>query len=89
MLGHIETRMTSPIDEGDAGIVFKPDGTFRLFNTHTDMAEGKPLTAVQLEQGRKLQAFSLALQVPAVMDFLYGLAEDPEVVEVMDRGTVN
>lgn len=76
-----ENLPNSPIEEGDAGVVLKRDGTFQLFNTHKNL-DPNNLTPRQIEQGRTLAAFAAALQIPAIMDKLYELSEDPALFEV-------
>lgn len=70
--------LDTPIQEGDAGIVLKPDGTFRIFTTGE--IDGENLTSAQHEQGRKLIALSLALKHEQIMDVLYAMSEDPRIV---------
>ena len=67
----------SPIQEGDAGIVLKPDGSFQVFTT--GQIDPKNLTEAQIQQGEKLVALSLALKIPAVMDILVQMVNDPAI----------
>lgn len=65
------------IQEGDAGIILKPDGSFKIFST------GKieePLTPEQEMQGRKLLALTVALKTPQVMQLLTDMSNDPDIV---------
>ena len=70
------------IEEGDAGVILKKDGSFQLFNTHESISSDS-MTERQIEQGRTLLAFSVALQVPAVMEAL-----NQFVTEITDTGKV-
>jgi hypothetical protein len=55
------------IEPGDAGIILKTDGTFRVFNTIADPAN---LTPAQLELGRKVLALAAVLKDPVILDLL-------------------
>jgi hypothetical protein len=81
-----------PIEEGDVGLVLTKTGGFFLFNAHAK-ADLDPanMTERQLEQGRIIDAFSVALRLPAVMDVLFQVANDPAVVGdvVVDYGVAN
>jgi hypothetical protein len=55
------------IEAGEAGIILKSDGTFRVFNTFSDPAH---LTPSQLEIGRKLVALAAVLQDPEILGLL-------------------
>lgn len=80
--------LSSPIQEGDAGIVLKPDGTFQVFST--GKIDPNNMTEAQLEQGEKLVALSLALSIPEVLNMLKTMANDPEIVgKTMDLGRTN
>ncbi|UIN38381.1 hypothetical protein [Methylobacterium oryzae] len=72
----LENTVTSPIEHGDAGVILKPDGTFKVFSTGID----GPLTPAQEAQGRKLIALSIALRYPEVMMVLERMANDPAIV---------
>jgi len=67
-----------PIEPGDAGLVFKPDGTFYLFNTYTADSLTHP-SDEQLRQMSILDAFSVAVQHPQILDVLIQMANDPQV----------
>lgn len=73
----IKNIVTSPIAEGDAGIILKPDGTFKVFSTG-DI--GGELTEQQKAQGQKLVALAMALSIDMVMDTLLEMSSDPEIV---------
>lgn len=82
----LEDTVTAPIEQGDAGVILKPDGTFKVFSTGVD----GPLTPAQEAQGRKLIALSIALRHPEVMAVLERMANDPAIVgEGIDLGTMN
>lgn len=67
----------APISEGDAGIILKADGSFQVFTTgHIDP---KAMTSIQLDQGKTLMAFTLALRIPQIMDLLVDLANQPDI----------
>lgn len=70
--------VNSPIENGDAGLILKADGTFQIFST----GEVNPdrLTDRQIDQGRKLNALALALAIPNVMHVLLQMADDPQIV---------
>jgi hypothetical protein len=72
----LENMVSAPIQEGDAGVILKPDGTFKVFSTGV---KGE-LTPAQHEQGRKLLAIAVALQHPEIMDILHRMAADPAIV---------
>lgn len=82
---HIQTE-TSPIQEGDAGVVLKKDGSFQIFNTHADFDPTK-MTDRQIEQATILNAFKTALLHPAVLQVLIEVSNDPRIVgEIEDMG---
>ena len=64
------------VEEGDAGIILKKDGTFRVFNTHANL-DPKALTPRQIEQGKQILGLSAALQLPELMEILVNAASDP------------
>lgn len=67
-----------PIEPGDAGLVFKQDGMFYLFNTYSK----EDLVSPTPEQERTmliLDAFSVAIQHPKIIEVLITMANDPEV----------
>lgn len=90
-LGSLLTReniVSSPIQDGDAGIVLKPDGTFQVFST--GRIDGENLTSEQELQGQKLMALAVALKFPQVMSLLLDMANDPEIVGAgIDLGKTN
>jgi hypothetical protein len=55
----LENIVSAPIEEGDAGIILKPDGSFKVFSTGA--IDPKHLTNGQVDQGTKLIALSVAL----------------------------
>lgn len=64
----LENIVSAPIEQGDAGIILKPDGTFKVFTTgHIDAAN---LTEAQKGQGEKLMVLAGVL----VDDDLYAAA---------------
>lgn len=68
--------VSAPIQEGDCGIVLKPDGTFQVFSTGV---KSSGLTPEQMEQGNKLVCMIVALKTPQIMHMLAELANDPAV----------
>lgn len=82
----LENVVSAPIQEGDAGIILKADGTFKVFSTGVTGA----LSPAQEEQGKKLLALSVALSIPEVMNVLMQMASDPAIVgEGISLGTLN
>ena len=78
--------VATPIGEGDAGIILRADGSFQIFNCHSDL-DPQNLTERQIEQGETLQALSVALQIPQVMEVLLRMASDPAIVgDTVDVG---
>ena len=74
----LENVASAPIEEGDAGVILKRDGSFRIFSTGNLDADN--LDEQQLDQGRKLNALALALSLPQVMSVLLRMASDPDIV---------
>jgi hypothetical protein len=62
-----ENVSLSPIQEGDAGIVLKKDGSFQIFTTG-DVSGS--LTTEQQVQSTRLMALVVALSTPSIMDSL-------------------
>lgn len=83
----ISNLASHPIQEGDAGIILRKDGSFQIFNTHAAL-DADNLTDRQMEQAEMLMAFAVAIHVPAVMEVLKQMAADPLVVgdKVFDAG---
>jgi hypothetical protein len=81
MLNH-KNIVSSPITNGDAGIILKENGSFEIF-TSGDLKNGT-LTNEQQVQATKLMALSAALSIPSVMDTLITLSEDKEVFGGLD-----
>lgn len=79
----LENITTAPIEEGDAGIILKADGSFRIFNTHKDIAANE-LTEGQLAQGRRMMALAVALKYPEVMQAL----EDAAAEIIQNEGPI-
>lgn len=77
-LVRIGNLMTYPIQEGDAGVILRRDGSYHFFNTHAGL-DGANLTARQLEQAETLLAFAVALEHPAIMELLKNMASDPAI----------
>ncbi len=73
-----ERIQPGPIERGDAGLVFKPDGSFYLFNTYIAVTE-ENATEEQLRQMLLLDAFSVVLQLPDIMEILLSMAADPGI----------
>ena len=85
-----ENTVTSPIATGDAGLVIKADGTVQIFNTYTQEQLASP-TPEMTQTMQKLMALMVAWNIPAVMDVVIQVANDPAVVgsEVMSTGVLN
>lgn len=71
--------VSTPIKEGDCGVILRQDGTFQIFST--GVKEGRELTPAQVEQGQKLVCLALALRSPQIMHMLKELANDPAVAD--------
>lgn len=82
--------VATPVQEGDAGLILRKDGSWQIFNCHANMDPEK-LTDRQREQGETLLAFAVALQLPEIMDILKKMANDPAIVgdAVIDYGVTN
>jgi hypothetical protein len=70
--------VSNPIQEGDAGIVLKRDGSFQLFSTGAIDADN--LSPEQISQAKILNALAVALAIPQIMEVLFRMAEDPDIV---------
>jgi hypothetical protein len=82
----LENVVSAPIEDGDAGVILKADGSFKVFSTGVS----GELTPAQIEQGKKLIALSIALRYPEVMAVLERMANDPALVgDGIDLGTIN
>lgn len=77
-----------PIEEGDAGIILKPDGSFQIFNTHRHI-DGANLTPEQLRQGKILLALATALAHPQLLDVLMEASNDPDIMLQINYGNLN
>jgi hypothetical protein len=75
----------TPIEEGDAGVIIKKDGSFQVFNTHMDL-DPKNLTEMQIQQGRMILGLTIALKVPEIMEKLIELALDESANGVTELG---
>ena len=67
----------TPIGDGDAGLVFKADGLFYLFNTF-DLSDLDAVTDQQRHTMLILDAFSVAVQHPEILDVLIEMANNPQ-----------
>lgn len=84
----LENIVSSPIAEGDAGVILKADGSWNVFSTSKLGETG--LSPAQMEQGKKLIALSVALKHPQIMEILMQMANDPALVgDTVDVGTLN
>jgi len=72
-----QNLLTTPIQEGDVGIVIKPNGDWKVFTTGT--IDPEHLTDEQQVQGERLVGLTIALSIPQVMDMLIKMANDPQV----------
>jgi hypothetical protein len=63
-----------PIENGDAGLVIKQDGTALVFNTF-NIADPETVTDEQIETMKNLAALSFALSQPTVMAQLKNAVE--------------
>lgn len=67
------------VEDGDCGIILKPDGSYRLFSTGVDKLKENSSTwgereHQQIRNGQVLTAFCLALSNDQVMSVLLDLA---------------
>jgi hypothetical protein len=74
-----QTKTTSPITDGDAGIVIKANGEVCMFNTF-GVTRREDFTPQQLETGARLVALMVALRTPQIMAILEQMAQDPDIV---------
>jgi hypothetical protein len=74
-----ENLQPPEIMEGDAGVVLKLDGTFRIFQTSVIDADN--MTERQIEQGNQILGIAAALRVPELMATLIDAAKNPELFE--------
>lgn len=79
--------MTSPIVNGDAGLVLKADGTFVIFTTSEESNEAD-ITPIQQVQSLKLMALSAALSNADIMDSLISLVEEAGISSPQSLNTV-
>ena len=84
----LDNLTPKPIEEGDAGIILKPDGSFQIFNTHKHI-DGTNLTPEQLRQGRILLALATASAHPELLDVLLEVSNDPDVMLQINYGALN
>lgn len=68
--------VSSHIQQGDAGVVLRSDGSFQIFQTHGPVTPGS-MTEEQKMQAGKLLALSVALRSDAIMQHLMYIAMDP------------
>ena len=66
------------IEEGDAGIILKKDGSFQVFNCHATI-DAKNMTERQIEQGKQLLGLAAAVKLPELMQVLLDVANNPDV----------
>jgi hypothetical protein len=79
----------APIQEGDAGLILRKNGDFQIFNTHASI-DPENLTDRQREHGDILRAFSLALQIPNVMELLKAMSNDPAIIgATIEKGSMH
>ena len=71
--------VSAPIGKGDAGIILRADGSFNVFSCQDLHADGS-MTIEQQVQATRLMALAAALSIPAVMDTLIQLSQDPDIV---------
>lgn len=76
-----KTMAKSPIEDGDAGLILRKDGTVQIFNCFGDEArEIEDFTAEQIETHRRLMALLVALSSSEIMSTLIAASLDPRVV---------
>jgi hypothetical protein len=75
-----------PIERGDVVLILKPDGSFKVFNTHEGLTL-ETMTDEMKEQGRRLLGLTAALRLPRLMDICCEVGCDPDVFEeTLDTG---
>lgn len=85
----LEEMTSTPIGEGDAGVILKKDGSFQVFNTYKTF-DPENITDRQREQVEAVMAFSVALKFPAIMQILVQMSQDPDIVKnLKDFGIPN
>ena len=72
-------NITRAINEGDAGLILGKDGKFFIFNTHAKIDVAN-MTEIQAAQADILEAFTVAMSIPAILQTLIQMAKDPAVV---------
>jgi hypothetical protein len=77
-LVQVANLVTEPLQPGDAAIILKPNGEWRVATTGDLDPNG--LTDAQVAQAETLMALMVALRYPQVMQVLKNLAADPNVV---------
>lgn len=77
----LENILSAPIADGDAGLILKLNGEFKVFSTTA--LDGDNMTDEQFQQARKLQALSLVLSSDEVMQQLF------DVLDEMDEAGVD
>lgn len=73
----LENIVSAPIEQGDAGVILKPDGSFKIFTTgHIDAAN---LTEAQMQQGERLMALIYVLNDPTLIEGFATLAASANI----------
>lgn len=68
------------VEEGDAGIILKADGSWRIFNCYKGI-DPVNLTARQIEQTHALMGFAAALRLPELMAVITDAAFNKDIFE--------
>lgn len=89
MTSPVATTLTSPIAEGDAGIVIKADGSFQIFTTGT--IDPNAMTESQIRQGQILMALATALNTPELLQVLLEASNELNVdaADILDVGATH
>lgn len=89
MTSPVATALTSPIAEGDAGIVIKADGSFQIFTTGT--IDPRAMTESQIRQGQLLMALATALNTPELLQVLLEASNElhADAADVLDIGATH
>ena len=85
----LENILSAPIADGDAGLILKLNGEFKVFSTTA--LDGDNMTDEQFQQARKLQALSLVLSSDEVMQQLFDVLDemDEAGVDMISIGKTN
>lgn len=82
-----ENLVNRPIEDGDAGVFLRADGTWQIFTSGKIPNDVALLTDIQRDQANKLMALALVLSVPQIYQMLLDILNDPKIKpQVMETG---